>query len=138
MIPSWPSVLPRPERRSYQVGRQDARLKRNPQAGPPAYRQRFSAVARLVSMSIVVTRARLAVFENFYTIDTAEGSLPFHMPDPLTDGWPLLTSDGQPLLMNGVPLLMSRRWLVLFGDQTPTVSPAGIESRISFSVAVMP
>lgn len=138
-VPSWPSTLPRPERNTWQETPMEARLKRNPEAGPPGYRRRFSGVPEAVSLSILVDRNNKAVFDNFRKDLTKQGSLPFWMPDATTDGIPLLTPTGAPLLTGaGEPILMSARWLCLFGEQLPASTIVGVEFRISFSVMVMP
>lgn len=138
-IAIWPEELPRPERASWSRTRQDSRLKLRSDAGPARYRRRFSAVAKLVTLSILVDRDGLAIFERFYEETTEEGSLLFYMPDPTTDGWGLFTGGGAPLLKSdGTPLLLAKRWLCAWGDQTPTDAIVGVEFRVSFSVAVMP
>ncbi len=90
-------------------------------------------------MTLQVKRYQLGIFDSFFMDTCAGGSLPFLMPDPITDGWPLLNEAGQPILTEaGLPLLMSATWLCLFGKQLPAVSIAGIEFRVSFDVMVMP
>ena len=90
-LPAWPSELPRPSRASWSAQLQDPRARRSAENGPPGYRRRFSSAARLVTMEIEVSRNGKAVFDTFHA-DLAYGSLPFTMPDPTTDGWPLLSS----------------------------------------------
>ncbi len=138
-IPLWPASLPKPERQTFQKTWTDGRLKRQSEAGPPGYRRRFSAVAKPVSLSIVTDREQQEVFERFYDNDTAGGALPFYMPDPTKDGWPVLGGDGTQLFgSNGKPLLMSARWLCLFGDNQPVITAVGTRFRISFNIVVMP
>lgn len=138
-VPHWPSYLPKPNREGFGRAPQDGRRRRRAEAGPPGYAKRFSATARLVNLTISTDRQGKAVFEKFFDEDTEEGSLPFWMPDPTTDGWPLLTSDGVPLLIaGGVPLLLSAQWLCLFGDQLWSEQVIGVRFQISFQVAVMP
>jgi hypothetical protein len=138
-IPTWPTTLPRPERQSFQKTWMDGRLKRQTDSGPPGYRRRFSSVAKPVSLSILTSREQQEVFETFYEDETAGGSLPFYMPDPTKDGWPLLDESGRPLLGgDGRPVLMSARWLCFFGDTLPVITVVGIEFRISFNIVVMP
>ncbi|MGE6741715.1 hypothetical protein ACQKGC_15690 [Allorhizobium pseudoryzae] len=135
----WPTDLPKPERNTWSASYTDPRLRRAAEAPTPAYRRRFSSVARPVQLSMLLDRNLKAVFERFYEETTAYGSLPFYMPDPTTDGWALLASDGRPLLTSaGVPLLLAARWLCLFGDTPPSEVVVGVEFRISFSVSVMP
>ncbi|ADE84730.1 hypothetical protein [Rhodobacter capsulatus] len=137
--PVWPSDLPRPERSSYQLQPQDARRKRGFEAGPPGYRRRFSAVAKLVSLSLILTANQRAVFDNFYGDDCAQGAALFWMPDATRDGQPLLTHDGQPLLTHdGTPILLASRWLCAWGDTPPIETIQGIEFRKQFQVVVMP
>jgi len=79
------------------------------------------------------------VFDTFFQDQTRHGALPFYMPDPTTDGWPLLLADGRPFLTSeGKPILLAARWLCLFGDTQPAVGVVGIEFRINFNVWVMP
>ncbi|WP_102226925.1 hypothetical protein [Acidimangrovimonas sediminis] len=138
-VPSWPSELPKPTRSDWQGQYDDPRLKRARDTGPPGYRRRWSSVARQVSLAIIIPRALKQVFDTFFAETTAFGSLPFWMPDPTTDGWALLSADGTPILNGaGAPLLLSARWLCLFGDQLPVETVKGPEFKIAFSVSVMP
>ncbi len=138
-IATWPEELPKPERKTFQLTYLDPRLKRQGDAGPPAYRRRFSSVARPVTLSIVATRSERAIFETFFVERTAHGALPFYMPDPTTDGWPLLLDDGRPLLTSdGQPILIAARWLCLFGDSLPMITVIGVNFRVTFNIWVMP
>lgn len=138
-IPTWPAALPRPERNTFQKTPAEARLKRRSDAGAPAYRLRFSGVPYLVNMSIVVSRSGKATFDDFYEDTTRWGSLPFWMPDPTTEGWPMTDEAGNTVLDgNGHPVLMSGTWLCMFGDTPPTETVIGIQFRKTFSVTVMP
>lgn len=139
MIATWPETLPPPERDTWQGQSQDARRKRQSETGPPAYRRRFSSVARMVSLSVVLTRDEKAVFERFFHVDCAEGTRLFRMPDPTTDGWAMLGSDGSELLTGaGEPLELGAMWLCAWGDTVPTETLVGLEFRQSFSVVVLP
>lgn len=138
-VPTWPAALPRPERNTFQKTAIDGRLKRRSDNGTPRYRPRFSKVPYLVSLSIVVTRSGKTVFDEFYDQTTRGGALPFWMPDPTTEGWPMTDEAGNPLTDgNGKPLLMSGNWLCLFGDTPPAETIVGIEFRKSFSITVLP
>lgn len=138
-VAEWPSTLPAPERRTWQKMPMDARLKRRNDSGAPGYRLRFSGVPQLINMSILVKRQGKAVFDEFFEVTTRCGSLPFWMPDWTTEGWPMTDTDGNPLFDGeGNPLLMSGRWLCLFGDTMPAETIEGIEFRKTFSVVVMP
>lgn len=138
-VATWPTSLPKPLRTGYQTQILDPRLKRSAASGPPGYRRRWSSVARSVALTIDVPRADKAVFDGFYEVTTDFGALPFWMPDPTTDGWPLLTDTGAPVLDgDGTPILMSAQWLCLFGDTTPVATIQGVRFQIAFSVVVMP
>ncbi|WP_235829853.1 hypothetical protein [Frigidibacter oleivorans] len=137
-IPTWPSELPRPSRAGYQRQALDPRLARSTETGPPGYRRRYSAVAETVELVVTLTRLQRSVFDLFHR-DLGHGSLPFWMPDPTTDGWPMLTADGTPLLTaEGTPMLLSAQWLCLFGSSQPIETVQGVEFVKSFSVVVMP
>lgn len=138
-VPVWPATLPRPERDPWSLSPFEARRKRETEAVPPAYGRRFSGVPKSVTLSIVVSRAGKAVFDQFFEETTAYGAKPFFMPDPTTDGWALLGGDGKPVLTEGgQPILLSAQWLVFFGDDLPKESIQGVQFRKSFSVTVMP
>ena len=135
----WPADLPKPQRDGFQVQIADPRKRKAAETGPPGYRRRWSSVARNVALSIDVTRSGKAVFDTFYDDETRMGSLPFQMPDPLTDGWALLDATGKAVLTEeGAPILLSEQWLCLFGDETPVQSARGNRFVIAFSVTVMP
>lgn len=138
-LPAWPTELPPPSRKSWNRTWQDPRRRRTAEAGPPGYRRRFSSAAQLISMQVDLTRVQRSVFENFYEVTTKHGSLSFTMPDPTTDGWPLLTSDERPILTESdVPILVASVWTCLFGPEPPRERHYGTRFVIDFSVAVMP
>lgn len=143
-IAIWPASLPKPERSTWQATSQDVRRERQAETGPTMPgRPRFSNAAKLVSLSILVSRDLKAVFDNFHEFDTRKGTRLFWMPDPTTDGWGLFDSNGQPLLISGgaddgKPILLAARWLCSFGKTMPSEAVVGGEFRISFSVMVMP
>lgn len=138
-VPYWPSDLPRPNRAGYQRQTDDPRLARRAEAGPPAYRRRWSSTTRSVALVIDVSRSQKAIFDDFHDEVTASGSLPFWMPDPTTDGWPVLDAIGAPVLAgDGAPLLLAAQWLCLFGATTPVETLRGVRFQISFGVTVLP
>lgn len=140
MILDWPPTLPRPERESWQVQPMEARRRRTSETGPPAYRRRFSSVPKTVTMSLILSRSLREVFDRFFEIDCAQGSLLFRMPAPTTHGWAVLTDGGLPVLTaGGAPLLLSQIWLCAWGDQPPAETFLGqVEFRKSFTLVVMP
>lgn len=138
-VPHWPADLPRPRRAGYQAQTIDPRLKRKAETGPPSYRRRWSATVRTVTLTLKVSRAQKAVFDRFIDEVIEQGSTPFYMPDPTTDGWPVLADGGAPLLTGtGAPLLMAARWLCLLGDDMPRETIQGTRFLITLTVLVMP
>ena len=135
----WPKHLVQFERSAWQSQPQDARRRSQGDAGPPRFRRRFSSAARRIALSLVVSRADLASFWRFHEA-CDQGAGLFWMPDPITDGWKLLTDECQPVLTHdGRPLLMSARILCAWGDEPPVESiKADTDFRVSFSVWVMP
>lgn len=139
MLPSYPPELPAPLREGYQNARGDGRTRMAEDAGPPNVRRRFSAVANVVSFSTQLDRFQLGRFDRFYDEETKQGTLPFLMPDPGTNGWPLLSDDGMPLLTDeGTPILMTETWLCLFGQQLPAVVTVDMVWKVTFQIVVMP
>lgn len=140
MIPEWPETLRKFTRDGWQRSPQDSRRKIQPDAGPPRYRRRYSLAPQMVGLTLIVNRNEKAIFETFYHETCAEGSLNFRMPDPASDGWPLLNSDGTRLLTGaGEPLLVAARRLCAWGDQVPVQAMDGdVDFAIQFSVVVLP
>ncbi len=139
MISNWPTDLPRPERNTYRRERQDARIVRTPSQGPQSFRKRFSNTAKTVSLTVLLSRDQLAVFDRFFEETTAQGTGLFRMPDPITDGTPLLNADGSPIVgADGKPLMIAAEWLCSFGEQMPSDSREGVETRVAFTVQVFP
>lgn len=137
-IPLWPTDLPKPTRSGYQRQRVDTRLRKQ-QGGTLGYRKRYSLSVKLMDLEIEVTRAQKAVFDQFFDETTQNGTLPFYMPDPATDGYPLLTDAREQILTDdGTPILIAAQLLCLFSDTMPVERAFHSEFAISFQVAVMP
>lgn len=138
-IPVYPTSLPPPLKEGYQVARGDGRVVVRQDAGPPNIRRRYSAVPKLVTFRTRLTRSQLAVFDTFYDVETKQGTLPFTMPDPGTDGYPLQDENGAPLLdEEDNPIILSSTWLCLFGEQLPVVTPADMMWDLAFTLIVLP
>lgn len=139
MILDWPSSLPRPDREGYQATPQEARRSFKGDYGPTRFRRQISNVATDVRLQLMLDRSQKAVFDNFFKRDTANGALLFWMPDPTTDGWPLLDHDGRRILdAAGRDILIAARWLCSFGEDQPSETIRGTLFIKSFSVLVMP
>lgn len=138
-LPWYPTTLPAPLAENFREARGDGRTVGRTDAGPPIRRRRFSAVPKSVSFSTILYPHELSKFNRFYEEDTAEGTLPFLMPDPINNGALLLTAGGVPLLTaGGSPILITSTWLCVFGDELPVVTPSGLEWRVTFSLLVLP
>lgn len=138
-IPAYPSELPRPLADPYQLARGDGRVQMRNDAGPPSTRRRFSSVVDIVQFSTFLDRSELARFDRFYYEDTKKGTIPFTIPDPGTDGWPLLTEGGVPILNESdVPILLSETWLVTFGGKLPAITTRGVNWTVAFELLVLP
>lgn len=140
-VPKWPAGLPQyvlVEGFSYDFG--DGRLRTRTDAGPGKMRRRFSAVARPVSAQIIVEMQEVAIFDDFWGIDTAGGALPFWLPNQIYLGL-LVDPNGDPILSEPEPV-KGQPWLVTFGDRAPVLTAirGGVDGlhQISFSLSVMP
>lgn len=142
MIANWPVNLPPPQRDSWQYKPQEARRKRQNDAGPAGYRRRYSSVAKSVSMSLKLTHGQRAVFDQFFAETCQQGSVRFWMPDPTNDGWALTNEGNVALLVNAisaVPLEISEQWLCAWGDELPTETVVDqVKFLKSFSIWVLP
>jgi hypothetical protein len=139
-LPLFPPELEyRPLRETFSIGTGDTRRLFQPDSAPLAPRARYSTAARPVAMTIEADRNGLAVFDHFYEVTLGNGARPFLMPDPATDGWPLLDADGAPMLMgDGTPILLAATWVCLFSAAVPVRTPVGNRFRIAFGIGVMP
>lgn len=140
-LPVFPATLRGPLREGFSRTYGDARRVFSPESGPLVPRPRMSLVAEPVFLVLDVNRADLAFFETFWLLDTRKGSLPFLMPDPMTDGWYLLDADGESILLaDSSPILIAKTWLCLFGEKPPVVTPAQRRTRfrVAVSISVMP
>ena len=137
--PVWPFSSVQLEHGSWRRQRQEGRRLRQPDAGPPAARRRFSAVGSMVSLSVILSRSERAIFDRFFDEACHGGTSFFWMPDPMTDGWPLLDQAGRPLLdEDGSTLCASARLLCAWGQDLPVENRWGGAFRLTFNVVVMP
>lgn len=140
MTAAWPPDLPCPSRIGYQLAYGEGRLRKDSERGPPGYRRRFSSVPKSATMTIVLTRAQYATFENFFDVTLKGGSLPFTMVDVLKDGAPLLDEFGDPVLdaVTGLPVLEAVTNICLFGDDLPKVTGSSRRITVTFTLIQMP
>ena len=140
MTAIWPTELPRPLVDGYGSRPTDSRLQKQSEIGPAGYRRRGrQSVQR--TLVLEVSRDRLARFWRFHDEEVSEGSLPFWMPDPVFDGVVLSDGeDGEPLLTDeGQPIVISAVVLCLFGKERPAESAvSGSRFRLSFPVVQLP
>ena len=100
---------------------------------------KLSQVPDRVSLTLDLSRAERARFDRFYELDTNKGKNPWLMPDPETDGWPELDSQGRPILLaNGKPSLLTKTWLIMFGRAPVSRGIVGVRSRVAVELMVMP
>lgn len=140
MTAVWPPELPqRPLRDPYRRSLASGRQLTSPDSGPPRGRRRYSRVARPVSMAFVVTLNQLARFRRFHDEDLDAGTLPFWFRDPVMSGVPMLTTDGVPLLVGGVPLVTTAWWLCMLDQEPPSEAAlGGGRFQLSVPMLVMP
>lgn len=135
---AWPSELPRPNRQGWQRSLQDARYDRSSSAGPVLPRLIHSVRMASVAQVMNLDRREKAIFDKFVEFETRLGSLPFLMPDPTTDGWPLLTTTGEPLLTSaGQPILLTSKKRCYFGKPLPVETLLQNQFQISFNIVVL-
>jgi len=138
-VPQFPPELDRPLRDGFSLDDGETRRLFQPDAAPLVPRARYSSAARPVAMTLILDRNQLAIFDRFYNDELGRGARVFIMPDPTTEGWPLLAADGAPLLTaDGRPILLAGTWLCLFGKSLPSRRPVGVSFSVSFTLGVLP
>lgn len=138
-IPMFPSSLKCMSRNNFSHQLGDDRRMTPADEGPTRVRRQRSLSADVVQLMIDTNLAGRETFGKFFKETTKNGSIPFHMIDPVLDGVPIKLNTGE-ILTNedGEPILIAAYWLCLFGDQSPTYSIEGVRWKINFSVMVMP
>lgn len=139
----WPAALPNTMARDnhrYTFG--DGRLRSATDVGPGKVRRRFSATAKPLSGTMILSLDQRIQLETFWNDDTKGGTLPFIFPAIGIDGAALTMADGTELTTSdGTPITMSAHWLVQF---LPTGNPPSLASlggdwwQASLELQVMP
>ncbi|ADZ70127.1 hypothetical protein [Polymorphum gilvum] len=138
-LPVWPSDLPDPIGEGFKLVRGESRRRSQGDQGPPRMRRGISKAVDQVQLTLVVDHNERARFERFYVEETAEGALPFLMPDWSRNGDYLTTADGTFLTdASGNRLTIAATWACLFGDQLPSYAAIGAHWQLGFIVTVLP
>ena len=82
----WPISLPQHLELGAQDTRQQGFIRSTTDTGPYKQRKRFTATARFLSGSMLLTGTQRATFETFYTTTISEGTDAFDFIDPSTFG----------------------------------------------------
>ena len=138
-LPTFPTELVKPVADGWRQQRGESRRRAGGDQGPPRTRRGISKAADVVQMSFICDHDQRARFERFYDEDTAEGALPFLIPDFATDGDMLMTADGALLTDDeDNPLLIASTLVCMFGEQLPGYAPIGAHWQVSFILTVLP
>ena len=82
---TWPTSLPqRPLRNGFGGSIESGRVSSQPEHGPQQYRRRFTATEDPLNATYRMTFDQWQTVKNFYKNTTANGSLPFDWPEPMT------------------------------------------------------
>lgn len=71
---SWPTYLPAPQRRGYEINPGDPTLRTQMDAGPDRVRRRFTAIPSRIGVGWCFSEAQLALFEAWHKYKIADGS----------------------------------------------------------------
>jgi len=138
VMPVLPDELRYPMRQGYLFSRGEGRRMPSPDSGPPTPSPKRTLVADRVQLTLDLSRAERAIWDRFYIDEIKRGIWPFAMPDPETDGWPMLDDQYRPILNEaGVPILLTETWVAMIG-RTPSHTPSGVHNRVSFDLWIMP
>lgn len=138
-LPQWPSELPDPVGDGWKIRPEDARRRAPGDQGPPRSRRGVSRPVTAIRATFVFDIHEQARFERFFIEDTAEGALPFLMPDFKRSG-EYITSLDRTILTDasGNPLVAIVTPLCMIGDQLPAYDPIGTEWQVTVDIVVLP
>ena len=138
-LPRFPTELLRPLSDGWRKQRGESRRRAAGDQGPTRTRRGISKAADAVQVSFILNHDEMARFDRFYDEDTAEGALPFLIPDFATDGDWLMTADGEILTDDeDNPLMIASTLVCQFGEQLPSTVPIGAHWQVSFILQMLP
>lgn len=137
---TWPAELPRPLREGLSTETPDQRRVKATEIGPPETRDRRTLVPRRIAMQFVLSRAEFAILEAFYDDTIGRGASYFWMPDPITDGWPVLDEAFHQVWdQDGMLVLVSALELCSWRGGRPSVRGLrGMKFIVPVAVDIMP
>ena len=139
MMPRWPDDLPCQPISGWPESLGENRSLNQGEQGPPRVRRKMSKRTDTVSLTYRFTRNDRARFERFYTEEVEDGSMPFLLPDPGSNNFPLLTAGGLQLMTHDdAPLVIASTWVCLFGTSLPSWVRSGQIWRCSFDWVILP
>jgi hypothetical protein len=140
MTAVWPEALGIPRRQTFGLAHADVRMAKTAETGPPGYRRRGGGIPKTMQVSLALDRNGIAILENFHEFELKGGTLPFWMADPMTDGIQLQDGEtGEPLLTHdGQEILMSVIFLYLFGPTPIQIGNHGTGFLASFDLVQLP
>jgi len=122
-LPTFPALLGKPVQPGFSRRRGDRRLSTRMASGHFKVRGLASQAPMAVAASYLWDARQLDRFDRFFENETAGGTLPFLMPDPMRTGLKLLTDAGLPVLapasLGGAPLRLAHWWLARFAEDQP-------------------
>ena len=110
--PLWPLNLQRYQL-PFDIERQETRLISDVDAGPPKVRRRFTAATEIFDFNWNCDEEQRARIEEFFQVDTEEGTAQFNFPDPRT-GTNVLCRFGEAPRYTMIAGGFGQRWRVRF------------------------
>lgn len=121
----------------------DARIRVDPDAGPPLMHRAYSLTVRPISFRVVTDRDGMSMLRNFWAHDLIGGVKPFVMPDLMLHGAVLTDENGNDLTDDddgGDAILNSAPIVVQFSEppREAVFGRATLYISVSFSVIELP
>lgn len=80
---NWPSFLPQfIDREGYTRTPRSVLVRTEVSSGPPKVRRRSTARSQTLTVNMVMSKAQLDIFEQFFTQNLGYGALSFNFPEP--------------------------------------------------------
>lgn len=111
---TWPATLPQFGQLGAQIAADDSVVRSSMDSGPPSRRNRFTAITKSVSYTMLLTGEQVTTLDDFFHDTLRNGALAFDWTDPRTDATVTIAFKKPPAYtgLAGSAVPVDRKWSV--------------------------